>query len=67
MNDITNSIERHISSMVPSSFLMLGTTDDTDTIVGLVGDKKGKIWLIEMSRKTGEINPQTKRMVGNCP
>ena len=67
MNDITDSLERHISSMSPSSFLMLSDVDNTDTIVGLVGDKKGTIWLIEMSRKTGEINQQTKKMVGTCP
>ena len=67
MNDITDSLERHISSMSPNSFLMLSDSDKSETIIGLVGDKKGTIWLIEMSRKTGEINQQTKKVVGSCP
>ena len=67
MNDITDSLERHISSMAPNSFLMLNDPESTETIIGLVGDKKGTIWLIEMSRKTGQINQQTKKIVGSCP
>jgi hypothetical protein len=65
MNDITDLIAKHISSMAPNSFMVLNDSDQT-MIIGLLGDRNGDVWFIEMSRNTGQINPKTKKKIGKC-
>ena len=66
MNDIIDSIAKHIPSMAPNSFMVLDDGLDKSVILGLLGDRNGTIWLIEMSRETGQINQQTKQKIGEC-
>ena len=65
MNDITDLIGEHISSIAPNSFMVLNESDKS-IIVGLLGDRNGDIWFVEMSRNTGHINPETKKKIGKC-
>jgi hypothetical protein len=65
MNDITDLIGKHISSMSPNSFVFLNDSDNL-LIIGLLGDKNGDIWFVEVARNTGEINLKTKKKVGTC-
>jgi len=66
MNDITDSITKHLPSIVPNSFMLLEDDYVKEVITGLLGDQEGTIWLIEMSRQTGKVNPDTRKKIGEC-
>ena len=66
MNDIIDSVTKHIPSMVPNSFMMLDEGIESSVILGLLGDRNGTIWLIEMSTETGNVNQETKQKIGEC-
>ena len=66
MHNITDSITKHLPSIVPNSFMLLEDDYLKEVITGLLGDQEGTIWLIEMSRQTGKINPHTRKKIGEC-
>ena len=55
MNDITVSRDKHLPSIVANSFILLENGMQKKVITGLLGDKFGKVWLIEMDRGSGKI------------
>ena len=55
MNDITVSIDKHLPSIVANSFILLENGMQEKVIRGLLGDKFGQVWLIEMDRRSGKI------------
>ena len=63
MNDITDSIQAHLPAMVPNSFIWLDGSSQNEMITGLLGDKNGTIWLIEMCRETGKIHKKIRQGV----
>ena len=55
MNDITVSIDKHLPSIVANSFILLENGMQEKVIRGLLVDKFGQVWLIEMDRRSGKI------------
>jgi hypothetical protein len=55
MNDIIDSIDKHLPSIVPNSFILFENGSCEKVLTGLMGDKSGRVWFIEMCRESGKI------------